>query len=228
MPVQGAPGRSNASGRTAQRGTAGAQRIIVRPAPAGSARVAASEESLTPSQPQTAPQQVEQYRTAELPSPPRELPQDQPAQTTAPEVAQEAETPAKSPSQITWQTDLHAAHKIAVETGRPMMIVFGAEWCHYCKQLEKETLSQPQLAEYINANFVPVHMDMDRPQDKEVANILEVKPIPCTVILSPNADRVQDKILGYREAPQFYQALETARYKGAQVRQTRFSRLLGR
>ena len=109
-----------------------------------------------------------------------------------------------------------------------MMIVFGAEWCHYCKQLEKETLSQPQIAEYINSHFIPVHLDKDQPQGKEAARILGVDNLPCTVILSPSADRVQDKILGYREATQYQQALETARAKGATIRQTRFSRVLGR
>ena len=115
-----------------------------------------------------------------------------------------------------------------METGLPMMIVFGADWCHYCKKLENETLSQPQMAEYINTHFIAVHLDKDQPKGQEAARILGVSDLPCTVILSPSADRVQDKILGYRDVTQFHQALETARAKGNMVRQTRFSKLLER
>ncbi len=143
-------------------------------------------------------------------------------------VESSAEPQSQFPPHVAWQTDLHAAHKLATETGKPILLVFGAEWCHYCKELEKNTLSQPEMAEYVNANFVPVHLDMGKPQDKEVAKILDVKPIPCTVVLSPNADRVAGKILGYQEPPQYYRSLQQARYEATQVHQTQYSRTANR
>ncbi|MGE3317538.1 MAG: thioredoxin fold domain-containing protein [Planctomycetaceae bacterium] len=111
---------------------------------------------------------------------------------------------------IEWHSDLYTAHKTAVQTGKPMLVVFGAEWCHYCKQLENQTLAQPQMTEYVNQNFVPVHLDMDKPRDKEVANILGVKPIPCTVVLSPEAELL-GKVVGYYDAPKYQKSLDEAR-----------------
>jgi thiol-disulfide isomerase/thioredoxin len=87
---------------------------------------------------------------------------------------------------IAWQSSLQDAHKIALQQNKPMMLVFGAEWCGYCKKLEKTTLSNPQLSKYINSTFVSVHVDVD--EEEKVAKILEVKSLPCTIILSPNAD----------------------------------------
>jgi thioredoxin-related protein len=111
---------------------------------------------------------------------------------------------------IAWFHDLFEAHKVAVATGRPLLIVFGADWCHYCKEMEKTTLQNPKLASYVSANFVPVHLDTDR--DKRIAEILKVKPIPCTVVLSPKADMLV-KIVGYREMSPYYAELEKSRLR---------------
>lgn len=147
------------------------------------------------------------------------VPQEVPEATASLEPAavptEQPQLAAPAADQIEWFTDLYEAHQVSIQTGRPMMIVFGAEWCHYCKQLESQTLSQPQMIAYVNQHFVPVHLDMDKDRDKEVARILEVKPLPCTVVLSPQADLL-GKILGYYDVPSFRMHLEEAR--GTQFR----------
>lgn len=109
---------------------------------------------------------------------------------------------------ITWQTDLKKAHQTALRENKPMLIVFGADWCGYCKKLERETLSNPQMVKYVNAEFVPVHLDADK--DKEALEILEVRGLPCSVILSPNADLL-GRIEGYQKMAPYYSKLVSAR-----------------
>ncbi len=87
---------------------------------------------------------------------------------------------------IAWQPSLKAAHKVALEQNKPMLLVFGADWCSWCKKLEKTTLSNPQLAKYINSSFVSVHIDFD--EEPKIVQILDVKSLPCTIVLSPDAD----------------------------------------
>src|SRR5438552_3605835 len=53
---------------------------------------------------------------------------------------------------IAWFHDLFEAHKISVQTGRPLLIVFGAPWCHYCRELEQTTLRDPKIVSYVQAN----------------------------------------------------------------------------
>lgn len=118
--------------------------------------------------------------------------------------------PNQSPSGVVWFHDLYEAHQVSVATGRPMLIVFGADWCHYCRELDTKTLTNPNLAAYVSANFVPVHLDADR--DKRVAEILKAKPIPCTVVLSPNAELVA-RIFGYEEVQPYFGELEKSRQR---------------
>lgn len=121
------------------------------------------------------------------------------------------ETPKKS---LKWQTDLKAAHKLSQEQDKPMLVVFGADWCTYCKKLEKETLSHPDLVEYITEGFIPVHLDADK--DQRVVEILKVQGLPCSVVLSPAADEIL-RIDGYLQPSGYFQKLTTAKQQYQKV-----------
>jgi thiol-disulfide isomerase/thioredoxin len=111
---------------------------------------------------------------------------------------------------IAWFHDLFEAHKVSAQTGRPMLIVFGADWCPHCKEMEKGPLRDPKVVSYVSANYVPVHLDAG--DDRRIAEILKVKPIPCTVVLSPKADMLC-KIVGYREPAPYLGELEKSRVR---------------
>ena len=119
-------------------------------------------------------------------------------------------------SGIDWQTDLKAAHKLAVRQQKPMLVVFGADWCFYCKKLEGETLGNRLMADYVRREFIPVHLDFDR--DEKTAEILEVKSLPCTVILSPKVDLL-GRIDGYVKPSEYYTGLQKARALQARIAQ---------
>jgi thioredoxin-like negative regulator of GroEL len=121
---------------------------------------------------------------------------------------------------IAWFHDLHEAHKVAEATGRPLLVVFGADWCHYCKEMERTTLADPTMVAYVGAHFVPVHLDKDR--DKRVADILKVKPIPCTVVLSPNADLL-GTVVGYQDVKKYRGELEKTRQRYARLQKKKLT-----
>jgi thiol-disulfide isomerase/thioredoxin len=112
------------------------------------------------------------------------------------------------PGGIKWQTDINVAHRLSQQSNKPMLFVFGADWCTWCKKLEKTTLTNRELVHHINMHFVPVHIDADK--DPRVVEILEAQALPCAVILSPNADLL-GRINGFKDAPAYQAALTAAR-----------------
>jgi len=117
---------------------------------------------------------------------------------------------------INWQSSLKEAHKLAIQQNKPIMLVFGAEWCGFCKKLEKTTLANPQLAKYVNDTFVSVHIDVD--EEERVAQILDVKSLPCTIILSPNADLL-GRFEGFLKPAPMYEKLTSAKKLHTNIQQ---------
>ena len=108
--------------------------------------------------------------------------------------------PAAAPASIRWRADLRTAHAEAARAGKPLLILFGAEWCVYCHKQTDETLADPAVAARVNADFVPVRLDFD--DDAELAEVLEVKTLPQAVILSPKADLL-GRAAGFHDVAQF-------------------------
>lgn len=109
---------------------------------------------------------------------------------------------------VTWEHDLRAGYQTALREKKPLLLVFGADWCHFCKKLEQETLGHPALARYINTTYVAVHLDFDK--DERVREILEVEKLPCTILLTTNAE-VLDRFEGFLPPSEMYRKLAAAR-----------------
>ncbi len=123
---------------------------------------------------------------------------------------------------VLWYKNLYTAHQQALATKKPMMLVFGADWCTYCKKLDKETLGDPRMAEFVNHSFVPVQLDLER--DQRIAKILEVDRVPCTVILTPDADLL-GRLIGYADVNAYYTHLQKARRVQSEVQTAKHEKI---
>jgi thioredoxin-related protein len=119
-------------------------------------------------------------------------------------------------SRIAWQTNLRAAHALATEQNRPLLLVFSAEWCHYCHKLIREAGADKSLSAFIMANFIPMQIDFDKEQ--RIAAVLEVESLPTTVVLSPKIDLLLNKP-GYMKVAVFRKTLEEVLLKQAEIQQ---------
>lgn len=108
---------------------------------------------------------------------------------------------------VKWLDNLQTAHKLAIAQNKPILIVFGADWCGYCKKLEKETLGTKEVSAYINDTFIAVHLDFDK--EKRVTELLEVKALPCSVIVNSNAELL-GRIDGYKAVSPYQEQLLAA------------------
>jgi thioredoxin-related protein len=117
---------------------------------------------------------------------------------------------------IRWETDLLKARERALRAEKPILIVFGAEWCTFCKKMEQTTLAEKEMVRKINAEFVPVHLDFDK--TKPVAKALKVKGIPSSIVLSTDAEILSRKD-GFAKSKEYRDVL-TKGLSAHKIRQT--------
>ncbi|QDU60061.1 Thiol:disulfide interchange protein DsbD [Planctomycetes bacterium Pan216] len=104
--------------------------------------------------------------------------------------------PARSDSgTIRWKTDLEEALVEANRTNRNVLLQVTATWCHFCERMLEETMSRPEVAEEINANYVPLLIDADDHPD--IVRRVGIRAFPTTVIIAPSR-RIIDRNPGYK------------------------------
>jgi thioredoxin-related protein len=124
-------------------------------------------------------------------------------------------------SKIQWQKDLRAAHNAAVEQDKPILLVFEASWCTFCHKMHRETFTDRNLAALIDREFIAVAVDFDK--ETKVVEVLEVEQLPCTIVLSPDADLLL-KFVGFAKADVYQKKLQAALSKRAEVQLMRGGR----
>jgi len=48
------------------------------------------------------------------------------------------------------------------DLGKPLFIHFTAAWCHWCKKMQKETYTDPEVIRYLTENFAAVTIDTEK------------------------------------------------------------------
>lgn len=66
----------------------------------------------------------------------------------------------QSEAEIQWKTWSELETAIEQEP-KPVFIYFNAEWCVYCKKLEREVFSKKEVVNKINQDYYAVEMDVE-------------------------------------------------------------------
>ena len=78
--------------------------------------------------------------------------------------------------------------KLSETENKKVFLVFNADWCRYCLQMEKETFRNPSVIAYINRNFVPISVNSDK--ERGIAAKYNVTGLPNLWFLNANGDRI--------------------------------------
>ena len=74
---------------------------------------------------------------------------------------------------------------------KKVFLVFNADWCRYCLQMEKETFQNPTVIAYVNRNFVPISVNSDKEQD--IAEKYKVRGLPNTWFISEAGEPIANR-----------------------------------
>jgi len=85
---------------------------------------------------------------------------------------------------IHWLDWSDAAFERAKRENKPVLLDIGAVWCHWCHRLDQDTYDVPDIAEYVEANFIPIRVDTDKRPD--INRRYNLGGWPTTAFLTPD------------------------------------------
>jgi thioredoxin-related protein len=90
--------------------------------------------------------------------------------------------------------------------GKKVYIHFWADWCGYCRTMEKETFQNPLVKKRLAADYIAIKVDTDR--EKILSEKFRIRGLPDNWFLSKNGDIVGHRP-GYIPAELFLKILES-------------------
>lgn len=98
-----------------------------------------------------------------------------------------------------------AAVAAAKAAGKPVMIDFYADWCMPCKELDKETFTDPRVIE-ATGNWVLLKANLTKegaPEVKELRAKWQVKGVPTILFLGPDGLEKGERLVGFEPPEKF-------------------------
>lgn len=119
-------------------------------------------------------------------------------------VQEEPEVKTDKPKEQIIASNYQDAVKKSEESGLPILIIFKAEWCHWCKKMESETLVDSSVTNMM-MNYVYLTVDTDR--DNATTRKFGVSGLPSYVIANSKGDKLKSDN-GYKNAKKFCEWLD--------------------
>ena len=89
---------------------------------------------------------------------------------------------------VAWAESYASAQQQAAESGKPMILSFTGAWCVPCRIMKREVWADEQVMALVNAQFIPVAIDVDNPDDAPVLSRYQVEGPPVTIVTNPQGE----------------------------------------
>lgn len=106
-----------------------------------------------------------------------------------------------------WRTDVGGAFAEARATGKPILVDLYADWCGWCKVMERRVFPTPLFRDYA-AGFVLLRVDVeDRGDGTELSARYDSNSLPTILALEPGGALI-GLVQGFAEAPDLVNGLK--------------------
>jgi thiol:disulfide interchange protein len=115
---------------------------------------------------------------------------------------------AASSHKLVWSHDLRGGMEAARRDNKLVLVDLYTDWCGWCKKLDKDTYTNPEVTELLNSRFVCVKLDAeDGAEGESFAKQHKVRGYPCIIVLD-SAGKLKNTNYGYRNAQDFLELLK--------------------
>lgn len=112
-----------------------------------------------------------------------------------------------------WFDSPAEAANIAARSGKMILVSVGADWCHYCKKMDRETWTDGKVQQAIKQSYVPLKLTDEKHQ--ELLAALQVNAFPTTLVFTSDR-KFLTKMDGYVDAEKMALMLEKLRIANSQ------------
>ena len=91
-------------------------------------------------------------------------------------------------NQVNWADDIASARRTAVESKKPVLMFFTADWCVPCRIMKREVFAVPEVTSQIHESVVPVRVCKGEPGADEAFERYNVRGTPITILTDPQGE----------------------------------------
>ena len=107
---------------------------------------------------------------------------------------------------INWVEHYEAGIQLAKRQNKPILLAFFKQHTRFCSDMQQNTYNNPDVIEYVEQNFVPILIDVDK--QPEIAKRYRVSYYPTHYIKRPDSDELFGPRLGYDPPSLFIKELK--------------------
>lgn len=97
---------------------------------------------------------------------------------------------------IAWADDYTSAQQKAEDSGKLIILYFSGEWCVPCRVMKRQVWADEEVKKAVNAQFIPVAIDVANPDDAALLVRYKVGGAPVTIIADPQGNALRWRVGG--------------------------------
>jgi len=98
--------------------------------------------------------------------------------------------PVTAADQIKWYSHEEGT-ALGVSESKKVFINFYADWCKFCKTMDRLTFQDAGIVSYLNTYFISIKVDVER--EKPIAGKYNINPLPDCWFLSEKGDVIGNR-----------------------------------
>jgi len=112
----------------------------------------------------------------------------------------------QSKSSINWIEDYEAGMELSRQKDKPVLLAFFKSNTRFCVLMTQNTYNNPDVIKYVESNFIPILIDVDK--HPEIAKQYEVGYYPTHCIKYPDSSEILGSHYGYDVPESFIRKLK--------------------